>query len=360
MATTTQPRTQPPAGSRRRTGRASAAPDGSAAAGAQKAPAGQGTPFAPDENGRQRGRKGSAGRQVLTYLAVQVGRMQDAEALVRADDPDGVRQLRAAARRIRSTLSTFGPLFDAAVSEPLRSRLHELDRRLGAARDPEVIREQVLALLAAEPDDLVMGPVQARVVTSLSARAAEAARTLRAELDGTEYAQLRADLHRLVADPPLTETARAAADRVLPPLVARSWQRLSRRHDRAEAVAAGEPGSAQAVPGRAVPDAHDVRTAAKRARYAGEVLIPRYGSPAVKWVARMRALQDVLGARQDSAVVRAELRRLAVQAQLDGENAFSYGRLHALEQARADATEDAYRRAWRRAARRKRHRWLKA
>ena len=43
-----------------------------------------------------------------------------------------------------------------------------------------------------------------------------------------------------------------------------------------------------------------------------------------------------LGEFQDSVVARSRLREVGLQAHLSGENAFTYGRLHALEQQRAD------------------------
>ena len=105
---------------------------------------------------------------------------------------------------------------------------------------------------------------------------------------------------------------------------------------------------------------HDLRKAAKRARYAGEALATRYGTPAKAWAARMEAIQETLGAHQDTVVIRAQLRDLALAAHTDGEDTFSYGRLHALEQARADTTTRDYRPGYRRAAKPRRHRWLHA
>ena len=61
----------------------------------------------------------------------------------------------------------------------------------------------------------------------------------------------------------------------------------------------------------------------------------------------------MLGEFQDSVVTRHELRELAVAAHLDGESAFTYGRLHGLEQARAGATVQEFDGVWR-AARKQR------
>ena len=47
----------------------------------------------------------------------------------------------------------------------------------------------------------------------------------------------------------------------------------------------------------------------------------------------------MLGELQDTVVTRELCRRLGVVAAAAGENAFTYGRLHALEQARAERAE---------------------
>ncbi len=60
----------------------------------------------------------------------------------------------------------------------------------------------------------------------------------------------------------------------------------------------------------------------------------------------MKAVQEVLGEHQDGVVARAELRSLAVAAHLAGENAFTYGRLHGLEQAAGDRALARFDETW--------------
>jgi hypothetical protein len=50
----------------------------------------------------------------------------------------------------------------------------------------------------------------------------------------------------------------------------------------------------------------------------------------------------VLGERQDTVITRELCRRLGVVAAAEKENSFTYGRLHALEQARAERAEQAF------------------
>ena len=57
-------------------------------------------------------------------------------------------------------------------------------------------------------------------------------------------------------------------------------------------------------------------------------------------------MQQALGEHQDAVVVRRHLRDLGVRAHLDGDNAFTFGRLHALQEAAAEAAERDFERAW--------------
>jgi hypothetical protein len=53
----------------------------------------------------------------------------------------------------------------------------------------------------------------------------------------------------------------------------------------------------------------------------------------------MKQVQEVLGERQDTVVTRELARRIGLAASAAGENGWTYGRLHALEEARADRAE---------------------
>ncbi|MGB7983454.1 MAG: CHAD domain-containing protein [Candidatus Nanopelagicales bacterium] len=292
---------------------------------------------------------GSAAAVVLANLQQHIGRLQAHDPLARADAPDAVHQMRVATRRLRSALATFRPVVDRRVTDPLREELQWLGEVLGGARDAEVIRDHLTAMVQAEPDDLVLGPVQQRITIEMGSRHRAAHDHVVAELDGQRYRDLLDTLDRLLAEPPFVEAAAGDADDVLLPLVARTWKRVKRLHR----AAAAEPD-----PARRDPLLHEIRKAAKRARYAGEALVPTHGAPAKTWAEAMEAIQETLGAHQDTVVIRQTIREIAVAAHLAGENGFTYGRLHALEQARAEATALDYEPEYDRASRTKLHRWL--
>jgi CHAD domain-containing protein len=288
----------------------------------------------------------SAGAVVLTYLRGQVGALQEWDLRVRAGEPDSVHRMRIATRRLRNALATYRPLFDRAVTEPVRAELKWLGGVLGAARDTEVIAERLLGAVRAEPPDLLLGPVAARTRTALAGRRREELAGVRAALSDRRYFDLLDALDRLLVNPPLTARAGERATAVLRKRARAAWRRTSRA---AAAVATADDTDAAL---------HEVRKAAKRARYAAETARPLLGKPARRFATRMKSVQKLLGEHQDTVVTRAELRQLGAQAHLAGENGFSFGRLHGHEQSRAERLERAYPATWRAAARPKHRRWL--
>jgi hypothetical protein len=73
----------------------------------------------------------------------------------------------------------------------------------------------------------------------------------------------------------------------------------------------------------------------------------------------VKKVQEALGIHQDSVVARRALREFGVQAHLSGENGFTFGRLHALEQWRADQAEHDFGKAWSALPKQKVRRWIR-
>ena len=272
------------------------------------------------------GRQEHAGEVVLGYLADQVAELLRRDPQVRLDQHDAVHRMRVATRRLRSALATFRPLFEAGASDPLREELKWLAGELGHARDAEVMREHLLAAVDDLPSELVLGPVPARLDHELRQTYRQAHDRLLAELDGTRYLALLDALDTFLAAPPFS----AAADRPAGPELHRLTRRSLRRVQRAMTHAhAPEPTAPDGSPSSAGDTRlHEVRKAAKRARYAGETVAPVAGRPARRFAKRMSVLQETLGDHQDALVAQDRLTELGVQAHLAGENAFTYGLLH--------------------------------
>jgi CHAD domain-containing protein len=273
------------------------------------------------------------------------------EPLVRRDEYDSVHKMRVSVRRLRSSLRTFAPLVDAHAVGALEPELRWLAEVLGKVRDAEVVRERLMAELAREPSQLVVGAVAARLDEHLLGSLLTHRACLLTELDGERYLALLDAVVAFAADPPLTAAAHGPVAEVLPPLVRKAWKKLRKRVGRAEA----------ADPGQARDEAlHSARKAAKQARYAGEGAVRSYGSDAGEFAKRCEAVQEALGVHQDSVVVRELLRELALSAFAAGENTLTYGVLIGREECRADRAEEDFGAAWQHASRGRYRRWLKA
>lgn len=291
----------------------------------------------------------SAGEVVQAHLRAQVAELVARDPQVRRDLPDAVHKARVATRRLRSALRTFRPLLDRSLTDPLRVELRWLAGVLGEARDVEVLHARLRRLLAEEPSELVMGPVAERVETVLGRRYREAHARAVAALDDPRHLALLDDLEQLVASPPFRDTARGPAREVLAPLVTKSWRALDRTMRAAERAGGAQRDELL----------HEARKRAKAARYAAESVEPAFGRDATRFARAMEELQEVLGEHQDGIVLRDALRELGAASSRSGENGFTFGRLHGLEQARAEAAYARWPEVRRSASRRRLRRWLR-
>jgi len=269
----------------------------------------------------------SAGTVVQAHLAEQVSELLNRDPQVRRDLPDSVHKMRVATRRLRSALATFGPLLDRARTDPLRAELRWLADALGQARDAEVMHERLRELVRAEPPELVLGPVVAKIDSAMTRRRRKAHARLGETLDSERYLLLLDALDDLAADPPFLPGARRPARPVLARLLRRTWRRMDRSMTRAQRGSQA-PGGEELL--------HQVRKDAKRMRYAAEAVQPVFGRPAGRFASQLEQLQESLGDFHDGIVAALVLRELGARGHREGENGFTFGRLHALEQTRAE------------------------
>ena len=289
---------------------------------------------------------GSAGEVVQAYVTAHVERLLAAAPAVRDGDDDAVHDARVATRRLRAALSVFGPVLDRAVTAPVRAELAELGHVLGAARDAYVEGHALRRMLAHEDPSLVVGPVERRIDEDRTAARQLAQDRVDAWLASARFDDLVATL---VKDLPRGPRASRKATKVLPRRARRAWDRLDRALD-VTAQAPTQDDRDEAL--------HEVRKAARRARYASEVAAAAVPGPARRSAKRAHRVQEVLGTQHDAVTRPETLRRLAHQADLDGESTFTYGRLHALEQRAGEAAREAAARPLRRAAERGHRRWM--
>jgi CHAD domain-containing protein len=313
-----------------------------------------------------------AGTVLDDRLHQLVGQLHAAEQAVRAGGEDGVHDLRVAMRRLRSLLRTFRPLLDPAAvpaAERVREELQWAGGRLSAVRDLEVVHGRLDGVVApagapdaaaeaaveAEPDSAAAAcacVVPASVTEQLARHRERAGAAARTQVDrllaSARYEQLLADLEALDRELSWERvTGKAARDRLR-----RDWRRV-RRRARAADRSGHDPQREVAL--------HDVRKAAKRARYAAEALEPAFGERAARMAALAERVQDALGSHRDTLLTRDLLHRLATDPEepADREHVFALGRLHAGEEARGAEFLAAYAEARAELERTKHRRWLR-
>jgi CHAD domain-containing protein len=158
----------------------------------------------------------------------------------------------------------------------------------------------------------------------LAADRAAAADAITAAMNGRRYRALLLRLDRWRTSPPWTEAATQQAS-AASGYVEQAGKKARRR-------------LAKAIKSGVDSDFHSARKAAKRHRYAAELIEPRAGKSAHHTVDRAKRLQDALGELQDSVTSAATLLDLAQRTGGEaGANAFAYGLLYEQEQRSADS-----------------------
>jgi CHAD domain-containing protein len=270
------------------------------------------------------------------YASAQVKAIHERDPEVRRDLPDSIHKFRVATRRLRSALATYRPVVDREVGDPLRDELKWLAGELGVARDAEVQREHFAELVAAEPVELVMGRVAARIDDHLRGVYKQGRTGSLAALESERYFRLLDALDELITKPPVVGDD-AKAKKQIHDLLEHDWKRIRKAVHRAKKAETAEEQDHEL---------HEVRKSAKRLRYAAESAVPVLGADATDRAGHAEEVQEILGEHQDSVVARDLLRELAVQIHLDGGNAFTFGRLHAAEQHRGTASAQAFFKLW--------------
>lgn len=247
----------------------------------------------------------SARAAVLAYVGVQVGVLQAQEAAVRLDGHDAVHRSRVATRRLRSTLRTFGGVFEAGRVWHVREELRWHAEQLGAARDTEVLRERLTVALSELPPGAGEG-VAGRVMSSVAdAHAIAHARLVESMATG-RYVELQLELEQLLVAPRLDWVAAEEASRVLPPMLGAAVARVRKLARRA----ASRPGDLTRW--------HEVRKAAKAVRYGAEALVGVLGETAEDWRALWEQVTEGFGAVQDCVVATHVLEELASYTVVEG------------------------------------------
>jgi CHAD domain-containing protein len=172
--------------------------------------------------------------------------------------------------------------------DSLRDELRRFGQLLGPARDLDVqlayFREESAALDARDRRPLTP------FIAHLEAQRTKAQEVLLNEMKSARYLDLIRRLQEAPRDPTAVESSLTLHD-----LAKQEFTKL--RH--AIHQAGHTPNHATI---------HDIRIKTKRARYAAELAEPTVGKPATRFIAKARAVQDVLGMHQDAIQAEAHIR----------------------------------------------------
>ncbi|MFC4534212.1 CHAD domain-containing protein [Sphaerisporangium dianthi] len=279
--------------------------------------------------------EGTAGAVVVDYLRSQLTALLAQDPRVRQVEEDAVHQMRVACRRLRSALQSFSDVISETTG--IQEELRWIAGVLGEARDLEVIRDRFARTLEELDADLVAGPIRARLGEDLERREGEALARATEAMKGERYFALLDRLDTMVAKPPLTPLAAKKAETTLAKVADKSWRRVVKKYDLAQAIEdAAQRETAM----------HDVRKAAKRARYTAESLKPLLGDQASCLAKRAKLVQETLGLYLDGVVAQGILLEETGRAREAGEDTFTYGLLLGLERTAAERSREAFPEVW--------------
>lgn len=245
------------------------------------------------------------------------------EAPALADEPDAVHQHRVRVRRLRSVLAGFEDSFDTGQTDRLRVAFAEWGSQLGVVRDIEV-----RAAVAAETLELagISDPAIVRRLVGSEREAYPVAHARLVELATSPRARDRArTLERFVEAMFVVEHDRPATA-VLAAVLRTQVKRVRRAERRLD-------GSTERL--------HDLRKAARRAKYVAEAIAdaaPEWLPKPVQAIAEAGDdLHDALGGHRDLTLLAQHARREGARAAHAGQWSEDYETLAALAD---DAAEE--------------------
>ena len=232
---------------------------------------------------------GQAGRAIFAEIAAQV--LDNIDAVLAGDDPEGPHQLRVGLRRLRAALVLFSKPAGGEAADRLASEARWLGGMVGTQRDLDVAADLLVgpAIAASGP-----GAPPDEVLRRIGARAAANRPDLRDTLAGLRAKRFALDLARFAETAPW-DAMKTPARQVATAALGKSWRRAERR--------------AQGIATLNLDERHDLRKALKRVRYQTEFAAPLYDPAAVEaFLGPLKAVQDAFGALNDIAMLETLLR----------------------------------------------------
>ncbi|SDB47412.1 CYTH and CHAD domain-containing protein [Bauldia litoralis] len=278
-----------------------------------------------------------AARDILRECFDQVA--TNMVVMQRLDDPEGPHQLRVGLRRLRSAFSVFAPVLKSPEMSRLEDEARWLGHVVGGLRDLDVVTNDIIRREAeTHPDQPGLAALDAPLRQHADAVRKEVAETLtgaRAQafvLDLTRFVETRGWI--LPADFDQSRRLATPIARLAETALAGHWKKAGKCARRIEKLT--------------VEQRHDLRKELKKLRYAVDFLSPLYSRKAVDpFRKRLRKIQNVLGALNDSVIVAATLESTDLDAIDDRQVQRAIGWVIGASQARAEGCWEEAKARWR-------------
>lgn len=284
---------------------------------------------------REPRKKGPVLDIALAYLDAQINALITHDAGVRHEDPDAVHHMRSAARRARSALTIYAPLFKKKSTATLRRELRWIGRMLGRPRDAEVMRKRLLTSLATLPEVRAAGPAQTLIEHQLATAYDNGYQRAVGALQSKRYFNLLTALEDFRDNPPTKPLSGKKARKNSALLVNKAAARLERSQRKAKKLR-NKTGYDTAL--------HTVRKDAKILRHAAESVSTLHSKRAHKLEKAGHRIQEILGEHQDAVLA------LELLESLDGAGTAAISEvLKELVRAQtitAERAKAAYEKAW--------------
>jgi triphosphatase len=239
--------------------------------------------------------------QAAAFRAIATACMAQLQAneagMLAGRDPEYLHQMRVALRRLRSAFAVFRERIPAERLALVEDEARALGRRLGSARDWDVLcTESLRAIVRSFPDEPGIAAIARRAARERAAHGRDA----RAAVSDPGYTRGLLRLAQMLA------AVDEFIDHRAEPLPAFAATILQHRHRRLCHLGAR-------LAGLSAEELHDLRIRAKKLRYAAEFfgsLFP--GRRARAYAKALSGLQDVLGGLNDMATATRLLGELAI------------------------------------------------
>ena len=282
--------------------------------------------------------KRTSARELLQpQVSRAVGDLKTLDPLVRANAPDAIHRMRVASRRLRGVITAYGGLFDGSADVSVAAELKWLGKSLGHARDLEVLQEHLHARMAALPPGVATSALARWVDVRLRQAHRSAFQEVLVDLAGDRYPTLMGTLDAWADAAPWSTGAEKTATKHLPPAAVRTWSDLE-RSVKVTSKRADAEGHEERL--------HEVRKAAKRARYAAQAIEPLGHRRTARRGRVAKQIHQTLGEHRDAVVAGDKLRELAAAARAEGKDTFALGMLYAGAQLEMAEREQDFREIW--------------